>query len=69
MDRTEELKALRSELFGVRMKMQLSVKDEKAYAQYKEQLKDVKKRMAKLKYLEQLEKREMEERKIKNGKF
>ena len=69
MTRTEEMNELRTQLFNIRLRMQLMMRDEEVYAKLREELTEVRHKIAKLKYEELLEKKEMEERNIKNGKF
>ncbi len=69
MTRTEEMEFLKSELFRIRLAMQLSLRKLELYEKYKEELVIVRRRMARLKYEELLEQKENEERGMKNGKF
>ena len=60
MTRTEEMKWLRSEMFRIRYAMQLSIRDEKNYEELKKELRDVKKKLALLKYQELVDEKEKE---------
>ena len=67
MTRTQEMETLKAQLFQIRFAMQLHIRDEENYAKLKEELVNVRHKIARLKFEELLEKREAERRGMKNG--
>ena len=54
MERTKEMEDVREEMYNIRLQMQV-IKDEKSYFQARKKLKELRRRMARLKYSEMIE--------------